>query len=78
MVPPVMVIVVSAVVSHPGHSERGRVYITYATGDVSHKRTIWDYLGRLDGYGRPDPDAEPPVDTAAIITALSGRARPSS
>jgi hypothetical protein len=64
------------VISHPGHAERGRIYIRYATGDVSHKRTIWDYLGVLGGYGGTDPDAEPGVDAAAIIGALGGRASP--
>jgi hypothetical protein len=61
------------VISDPGHPERGRIYITFATGDVSHKRTVWDYLGHLDGYGSTDPDAEPSVDIAAIAGALSGR-----
>src|ERR1700728_204269 len=64
------------VISHPGHPERGRIYVTYASGDVSHKRTIWEYLGHLDGYGSPDPAAEPPVDPAAIIAALNGRPPP--
>jgi hypothetical protein len=58
------------VISHPAHPERGRIHISYASGDVSHKRTVWNYLGHLDGYGSGDPDAEPPVDTAAILGAL--------
>jgi hypothetical protein len=61
------------VISHPRHPERGRIYIRYATGDVLNKRTIWDHLGRLDGYASTEPDAEPPVDTAAIVAALSDR-----
>jgi hypothetical protein len=58
------------VISHPGHPEYGRIYITYATGEVSHRRTIWDYLGCLDGYGSTDPDAEACVNADAIINAL--------
>ena len=30
----------------------------------------------LDGYGSTEPDAEPSVDLAAIIGALSGRPSP--
>jgi hypothetical protein len=58
-------------ISDPGHPEHGRVYIAYANGDVSHRRTIWQYLGRLDGCSGTEPDAEPGVDTAAIVRALS-------
>jgi hypothetical protein len=60
------------VISRPGHPESGRIYITYATGDVSHRRTIWDYLGCLNGYGSTDPDAEARVNADAIISALGG------
>jgi hypothetical protein len=62
------------VISHPGHPERGRIYVKYANGEVSHRRTVWSYLGHIDGYGPPDPDADPPVDIHAIIAALGGRA----
>jgi hypothetical protein len=61
------------VISHPGHPERGRIYIRYSTGEVSHKRTIWAYLGHLDGFGPTDPEADPSVDIAAIVAALGGR-----
>jgi hypothetical protein len=59
------------VISHPGHPEQGRIYITYATGEVSHKRTVWDYLGYLDGYRASDPRAEPEVGAEAIIGVLT-------
>jgi len=61
------------VISHPGRPDHGRIYITYTSGDVSHRRTSWEYLGHLDGHGR-NPDAEPSVKAAAIIGALGGRA----
>jgi hypothetical protein len=57
------------VISRPGHPEHGRVYITYAHGEVSLRRCTHDYLGYLDGYGTPDPEADPPL-TAAQITAI--------
>jgi hypothetical protein len=47
------------VISHPGHPEYGRIYITYTKGEVSPRRCTWDYLGHLDGYGPTDPEAEP-------------------
>jgi hypothetical protein len=59
------------VISHPGHPEHGRIHITYTTGDVTHRRTTWDYLGHLDGHGPTDPDAEPTITTASIINALT-------
>ncbi len=62
------------VISHPGHPEHGRIYITYTTGDVSHRRTIWDYLGHLDGYGSTDPDTEACVNADTITAALAGLA----
>lgn len=60
------------VISHPGHPEYGRIYISYSNGDVTHRRTLWDYLGHLDGYGSTEPDAEPCVNADAIIRALGG------
>jgi hypothetical protein len=62
------------VISHPGHPEYGRIYITFATGDVTHRRTLWDYLGHLDGYGPTEPDADPCVTATQIIAALGDEA----
>jgi hypothetical protein len=59
------------VISKPGHPDNGRIYITYATADVSLRRPIWHYLGRLQGHHRDD---DPPVDAAAIIAALTSPA----
>ncbi|HEY3953683.1 MAG TPA: hypothetical protein VGM53_09925 [Streptosporangiaceae bacterium] len=59
------------VISYPGHPEHGRIYVTYAHGEVSHRRTIWDYLGRLDGIASTSPDAEPCVDIQTIINAFT-------
>lgn len=59
------------VISHPGHPESGRVYITYATAEVTLKLTTWNYLGYLDGHGPTDPGADPSVSAAKIITALT-------
>lgn len=60
------------VISHPGHSERGRIYITLAGAEVSHARTIWTYLGHLDGHGtNRDPDDDPCVDADLIYSTLT-------
>jgi hypothetical protein len=59
------------VISHPGHPEYGRIYITYVRGEVSHCRTVWDYLGRFNGNASTDPEAEPCVDVHAIVTTLT-------
>lgn len=58
-------------ISNPGHPEQGRIYVTYASGEVSLRRTIWDYLGHLQGYGREK--SEPGIDAAKIIDMLTGR-----
>lgn len=66
------------VISLPGHPEHGRIYITYATGEVSLRRCTWNYLGRLDGYGSTDPESEPSLSAERIIALLTGQAdRPS-
>lgn len=60
------------VISRPGYPDSGRVYITYTTGEVSLSRPVWRYLGCLEGHSRgDDPDAEPAVDAAAIVAALT-------
>jgi hypothetical protein len=59
------------VISSPGHAENGSVHFTLATGEVSHRRTLWDYLGYLPGYGSGDPD-EPAADTDAIAAIFTG------
>jgi hypothetical protein len=61
------------VISDPGHPDHGRIYITYARGEVTHRRTTWDYLGYLDRTAR-SPDAEPCIGIQAIIDTLTGRA----
>jgi hypothetical protein len=62
------------VISNPGHPEHGRIYVNYISGDVSHRRTIWDYLGRIHGYGSVGPDAEPPVNAHTIVSLLTNQA----
>jgi hypothetical protein len=59
------------VITSPGHPERGGIHITLATGEASHRRTIWNYLGYLPGHGSTDTD-KPTVDTDVIITILHG------
>lgn len=61
------------VISVPGHPEHGRIYITYAKGEISLRRCTWQYLGYLDGYGPTDPDAEPSLTAEKIIAALTGQ-----
>ena len=42
---------------------------------MSLKRTIWDYLGYLQGFAitlEADPDREPVADAKTIIGALCG------
>ena len=59
-------------ISSPGHPEKGRVYITYTTAEVSHRKTTWDYLGHFEGHSNThDPD-EPDVDAGTIIRTLTG------
>lgn len=61
------------VISVPRHPERGRVYITLASGEVSHVRTIWIYLGHLPRHATDhDLDDEPQVDTNMIAAMLAG------
>jgi len=60
-------------IGNPSNPEKGRIHITYATGDVSLRRVIWNYLGPLQGYEPDDdPDREPGVDAATIIATLTG------
>jgi hypothetical protein len=61
-------------ISRPGHPEHGRVYINYANHDVSHRRTIWDYIGRFDIQPGIPGDSEPSIDADTIIAMLTGRA----
>jgi hypothetical protein len=63
------------VIINPLDPEKGRIHITYATGEVSLCRTLWDYFGYLQGYaGAPEinPDSELVTDVQAIISALCG------
>jgi hypothetical protein len=64
-------------ICNPGDPDKGRIYVGYVSGDVSHKRTLWSYLGPLQGYEpSDDPDREPAVDAATIITTLTGQDHP--
>jgi hypothetical protein len=59
-------------IGNPADPAKGRIHITYATGDVSLRRVTWDYLGPLQGSEpRDDPDHEPGVTAATIITTLT-------
>ncbi len=64
------------VIRNPRDPDKGRVYITYATGEISLLRTVADYWGYLDGHGRPlwaDPETEPGIEAGQIIGTLGGR-----
>jgi hypothetical protein len=63
------------VISSPGHPEKGSIHITLPTGEVSHRRTLWDYLGVLPGYAPEDPD-EPAVSVDKIASTLTGPDHP--
>lgn len=65
-------------ISYPGHSDHGRIYVSYANGDASLRRCTWEYLGQLHGYGSTDPEAEPGLSAEQIIATLTGQTdRPS-
>jgi hypothetical protein len=59
------------VISFPGHPENGRLYLNLATGEVSHRRTIWEYLGYFDGHGQDIDSEEPTVDVQTIVHTLT-------
>jgi hypothetical protein len=60
-------------ISNPVDPDKGRIHIGYSNGEVSWKRTTWDFLGALQGYEPDDdPDREPPVDADTIISTLTG------
>jgi hypothetical protein len=64
-------------ICNPRDREQGRIYIPYATADVSLRRVTWEYFGPLQGYeATGDPDREPGVDAAKIIAALTGQTLP--
>jgi hypothetical protein len=60
----------------PQHPERGRVHVTYASGEVSVRRVVWGYLGYLGNHGGDRSPDTPRVDAAMIIRALSGEDSP--
>jgi hypothetical protein len=65
------------VIYNPRDLEKGRIYISYATGEVSHRLIAWDFLGSLQGYeSNDDPDREPAVDAVKIIDTLTGSRAP--
>jgi hypothetical protein len=61
------------VISYPGHPEKGRIYIPYASAEVSLRRPTWEYLGHLEGHGSNDHDPELCVDAGKIIRTLTGQ-----
>ena len=61
-------------ISDPGHPDHGRIYINCTSGEVSHRRTIWDYLGNFDGQPGTHHDTEPRVDADTIIATLTDHA----
>jgi hypothetical protein len=61
------------VISHPGHPEHGRIYISYANGNASLRHCTWEYLGSFDGFASTDPDAEPLLSAEQIIATLTGQ-----
>jgi hypothetical protein len=64
-------------IRNPRDPDRGCIVISYTTGEVSWKRTIWEYLGPLQGHEpNDDPDREPAVDAATIIRTLTGTPAP--
>ena len=60
------------VISNPRDPDKGRIQISYTSGEVSWKHVTWEYLGPLRGHEPDDdPDREPPVTAATIIAALT-------
>ncbi|HEX4101803.1 MAG TPA: hypothetical protein VHY21_14900 [Pseudonocardiaceae bacterium] len=65
------------VIFNPKDPEKGRIYITYTTGEASRRLVTWDYLGPLHTTDPdPDPDPEPAIDAAQIIAILTGQPPP--
>lgn len=68
------------IISNPQDPHRGRIHVTYETGEVSWSKTVgdytvWDYWGYLDGYGNaPDGtlSGEPAIGASRIISTLTG------
>jgi hypothetical protein len=68
------------IISNPRDPHRGRIHVTYETGEVSWSRTVWDYTvwdywGYLDGYGDTPgggPGSGPAIGVGQIISTLTG------
>jgi hypothetical protein len=58
------------VISRPGHAEKGRYHVNLASGDVTHRITIWDYCGHLAEHG-PGHDPGDCITLATIIANLT-------
>jgi hypothetical protein len=64
-------------IGNPANPDKGRIHIAYTTRHVSHRQVTWNFLGPLQGYETDDdPDREPGVTAATIITILTGHASP--
>ena len=62
---------------NPADLDKGQIQIGYASGEVCCQRTSYEYLGPLRGYEPDDdPDREPAVDAATIISMLTGTRAP--
>lgn len=60
------------VIRDPQRPENGRIYISYATGEVIRKWTVEDYCGSLAGYSGPasGQGSSRTIDRETIISML--------
>src|SRR5215469_16404272 len=59
------------VISNPRDPDKGRVYMEYATGLVSHVRPVREDWGILEGHADED-DTGKKVSAARVIEVLTG------
>jgi len=58
------------VISNRAEPENGQLRVAYASGEVVLRKTIWVYLGMLDGFEYDDGSLGHVIGTDQIIRAL--------
>jgi hypothetical protein len=61
------------VITNPRDLEKGQIHVAYSDGYVSWERTVWEYLGNLQGYGNETGEAVLGVSIEKILARLGGR-----
>jgi hypothetical protein len=60
------------VITNPADRDKGQIHVAYADSYVSWSRTVWDYLGNLQGYEDDPGDTGSGVGAEQILAALTG------